>query len=131
MVPAFYGRCRKFSGPSTPCCYTNVAQESACPKPENMLPKDFEQPGGDPKRKPRSNPRSNKGTPRNARNRKMVSGKRMKAARYTCPLPEPPPFGLSHRRDGKEAVNIYTLGKNELKQGEMAFLEELDLNVIL
>jgi hypothetical protein len=105
----------------------------AYPKPENMLPKDFEQPGkrGDPRAKPRLNSRSNKGTPRNARNRKAAVRKRMKAARYTCPLPEPPPFALPRGGDRKEAVNDYTVGKNELKQGEMAFLEELDLNLIL
>jgi hypothetical protein len=54
----------------------------------------------------------------------------MKAARYTCSLPDPPTFGLTHRGDREKAVNEDNLRK-ELKQAEMAFLEGLDLNAIL
>jgi hypothetical protein len=82
-----------------------------------MLFKDFEQSGkkGDPKAKPRLNSRSNKDTPRNARNRKTAVRKRMKAAKYICFLPEFPPFALPRGGDRKEAVNDYIVGKNKLK----------------
>jgi hypothetical protein len=96
-----------------------------------MLPKDFEQPAkrGEPSAKPRLDSRSNKGTPRNARNRKAAARQRMKAARYACRLPEPPPFGLSPGGGEKGAVHNYVL--DGLKQGQVTFLEELGLNLFL
>jgi hypothetical protein len=104
-------------------------QELACPAPEHMLPKDFEQTGkrGKPRAKPRLDSRSNKGTPHNVRNQKVAARKRKKAARYNCPLPEPPPFGLTRRGDRKGVVYDYVL--DELKQSQVAFLEELGLNL--
>lgn len=104
----------------------------AYPPAENLLPKDFEQSGKrvQPRAKPKLNSRSDNGPPRNARNRKVAARKKMKAARYTCSLPDPPTFGLTHRGDQEKAVNEDNLRK-ELKQAEMAFLEELDLNAIL
>ena len=97
-----------------------------------MLPKDFEQPGKrvQPRAKPKLNSRSNNGPPKNAGNRKAAARKRMKAARYTRSLPDPPTFGPMHQGGREKAVNEDNLRK-ELKQAEMAFLEELDLNAIL
>ena len=133
MVPAFYGRYRKYHTQPIPTVgNTNIAQKLACPPAENLLPKDFKQPrkGVQPRAKPKLNSRSNNGPPRNARNRKVAARKRMKAARYTCSLPDPPTFRPTHRGDREKAVNEDNLRK-ELKQAEMAFLEELDLNAIL
>ena len=97
-----------------------------------MLPKDFERPGKrvQPRAKPKLNSRSNNGPPRNARNRKAAARKRMKAVGYTYSLPDPPTFRPTHRGDQEMAVNEDNLRK-ELKQAEMAFLKELDLNAIL
>jgi hypothetical protein len=108
------------------------SQKLAHPPAENWLPKDFEQAGrrGQPTAKPKLNSRSNNGPPRNARNRKAAARKRVKAARYTYSLPEPPFLGLTHRGDREKAVNDDNLAK-KLKQAEMAFLEGLDLNAIL
>jgi hypothetical protein len=91
-----------------------------------LLPKDFEQSGKrvQPTAKPKLNSRSNNGPPKNAGNRKAAARKRMKAARYTCSLPDPPTFGR------EKAVNEEH-SRKELKQAEMAFLEELALSAIL
>jgi hypothetical protein len=107
-------------------------QKSAYPSAENLLPRDFERPGKrvQPRAKPKLNSRSNNGPPRDARNRKAAARKRMKAARYTCSLPDPPTFGPTHRSDREKAVNEDNLRK-ELKQAEMAFLQELGLNAVL
>jgi hypothetical protein len=97
-----------------------------------LLLKDFEQPGKrvQPRAKLKLNSRSNNSPPRNARNRKAAARKRMKAARYICSLPDPPTFRPTHRSDREKAVNEDNLRKM-LKQAEMAFFQELDLNAIL
>ena len=128
MVPGIYGRQRKFQGPPISHWWdANVAQGLAYPEPEHMLPKDFEQPGKreEPRAKPRLDAGSSKGTPSKARNRMLGARKRTKVARYTCPLPEPPPFGLTRRGDGKRAVHDY--GWNGLEKSQVALLEKLGL----
>jgi hypothetical protein len=84
---------------------------------KNIFSKNFEQSGKrrNLKAKPRLNSRSNKGTSRNARNRKAAVRKRMKAARYIYLLPELSSFALPRGSDRKEAVNDYTVRKNKLK----------------
>lgn len=108
----------------------NLAQKSAHPHAEILLPKDFEQSGrrGNARAKPRSsarlNQRSNKGTRHNAKNKKTAVRRGTRVVRHNPPLPDPPLFGIPKRSD-KE--NTAALGQIEWDQSEMAFLDEVDL----
>jgi hypothetical protein len=97
-----------------------------------MLPEDLEQPRKrvKPRVKPKLNLKQNKGTPQNTRDGKAAAQERMKAARRTCSLPEPPHFSPTYRGDGEMVANEYGLGR-KLKRGEMTFLQGLGLNAIL
>ena len=104
-------------------------QKLIYPPAENLLFKDYEQPRKriQPRAKPKLNSRLNNSPPRNE---KAAARKRMKAAKYIYSLPDPPIFRSTYRSDRKKAVNEDNLRKM-LKQAEIIFLEELNLNAIL
>lgn len=98
------------------------------PKPEILLPKDFEQPakgGAKSKAKSKTGPGSQKSGSHKIRSRRIGWQNITEETRESNLLPDPP-FINDNRED-----TMCTYSSEELEQAEIEFLEELDLNIIL